>query len=306
MAFGRGKVILLGEHSVVYGHPALAASIARGVTATASPADHHALHVSPWDVSVAADPNAEHPLGRAFHAVLSLYDQDLAVPLRVQAEVNLPGGAGLGCSAALGVAVIGAIDAHLHRERTPQALAEACMAWERVFHGNPSGIDAAMAAGTSGVALYRRGEALRAVRPKTPLCLVVGHSGEPGATAHTVGEVARQHAAAPERVGKVFDAIASLVRNGQLAIEAGDHRALGQLMDLNQGLLSSLLVSTARLEELCAAAREAGALGAKLTGGGGGGCMIALVSDASHAEPVLEALRKLDAHPFLADTRDRP
>jgi mevalonate kinase len=77
-------------------------------------------------------------------------------------------------------------------------------------------------------------------------------------------------------------------------------------MDLNQGLLSSLMVSTARLEDLCAAARDAGALGAKLTGGGGGGCMIALVQDRNHAEPVLEALRALDADPFVAETGDSP
>ncbi|MFW6051137.1 MAG: mevalonate kinase [Myxococcota bacterium] len=303
MAYGRGKLILLGEHGVVYGRPALAASVARGVTATARPADGDRLEVRPWGVSVSPDAPSEAPLARAFRAALDLYEGESRPPLHVDAEVALPGGAGLGCSAALGVAVIGAIDERLGRPRAPAALAEAAMAWERVFHGNPSGIDAAMAAGQAGIAVYRRGEPLEPVVPRTPPCLVVGHSGEPGSTAAMVAEVARQHARAPERMEQIFDAMASLVRNGRIALEAGDVRSLGRLMDLNQALLSSVLVSTSRLEELCVAARQAGALGAKLTGGGGGGCMIALVENESAAEPVLEALRKLDADPFVADTR---
>lgn len=302
MAFGRGKVILLGEHSVVYGRPALAASIDKGVSATAVESSEDRLEVEPWGVSTGPNANADEPLARALHAVLGLYEADARPPLTVSAQVGLPGSAGLGCSAALGVAVIGAVDEHLGRERTPEELAEAAMTWERVFHGNPSGIDAAMAAGKAGVAVYVRGAPLEPVRPKRPLCLVVGHSGEAGSTAATVAEVGRQHERAPERIDKTFDAIASLVRNGKLALEAGDFAAFGKLMDLNQALLNSLMVSTARLEELCGAAREAGAHGAKLTGGGGGGCMIALVDDRQAAEPVVEALRGLDANPFVTET----
>jgi mevalonate kinase len=304
MGFGRGKVILLGEHGVVYGRPALAASIAQGVTAQAEVAEMDRLTIDPWGARVIPSAEAEDPLARAFDAVLALYDAARPA-LAVHAEVGLPGGAGLGCSAALGVAVIAAIDEQLGVARSPEELAQASMSWERVFHGNPSGIDSAMAAGAAGIAVYRKGEPLEPVHPRRPLCLVVGHSGEPGSTALTVREVARQHARHPERVEQTFDAIASLVRNGRLAIEAGDLRALGQLMDLNQGLLSGLMISTARLEELCAAARDAGALGAKLTGGGGGGCMIALVSGSAAAEPVVAALRKLDAECFVAETRDQ-
>lgn len=302
MAFGRGKVILLGEHGVVYGRPALAASIAKGVSATAE-AGPDRLEVQPWGITVAPDPEGESPLARAFDAALALYEGTSRPSVQVRAQVDLPGSAGLGCSAALGVAVIGAIDAHLGQERSPQALADASLAWERVFHGNPSGIDSAMAAGEASIAVYHRGEPLEPVRARRPLCLVVGHSGEPGSTAQTVAEVARQHARNPERIEQTFDGIASLVRNGRLAIEAGDFAALGQLMDLNQALLNSLMISTARLEELCAAARDAGAHGAKLTGGGGGGCMIALVDDREAARPVLEAFAKLDAEAFVAETR---
>jgi mevalonate kinase len=136
------------------------------------------------------------------------------------------------------------------------------------------------------------------------LHIVVGDSGEPSSTKRMVEEVARQHARAPERIDKSFDGMAALVHNGRIAIEAGDHAALGKLMDLNQALLSSLMVSTTALEEMCAAARHAGALGAKLTGGGGGGCMIALAEDDEGAGRIVEALRGLGKNAFLATRSD--
>jgi mevalonate kinase len=84
-------------------------------------------------------------------------------------------------------------------------------------------------------------------------------------------------------VEKAFGAIEVLVRNAKLAIEAGDHVALGQLMDLNHTILSSLMLCTTKLDAMCQAARRAGALGAKITGAGGGGCMFALAADRDEA-----------------------
>ncbi len=300
MAFGRGKLILLGEHAVVHGRPALACGIERGAHATAVAADAPSLLVEPWGVDVAPDPSSDVELARAFDAALSSYDERPSV--RVSVEVDLPGGAGLGCSAAIGVAVLSAIDEAIGATRTPDAIADASIAWERVFHGNPSGVDGAMAA-CGGVAVFRRGEPLERITPKKALTLVVGHSGEAPSTREMVESVARQLARAPERVEEVFDGIAALVQNGRFAVVAGDHEHLGQLMNLDQTLLNALLLSTARLEELCSVARIAGALGAKLTGGGGGGCMIALVADRDAAAPVVAALEALDASPFVAEVR---
>jgi mevalonate kinase len=88
----------------------------------------------------------------------------------------------------------------------------------------------------------------------------------------------------PEETNKQFDAIAAIVNNGKLALEQGDLKGLGQLLTMNHKLLAGLMLSTDRIEQMISAAVEAGALGAKVTGGGGGGCMIALVdSDASYA-----------------------
>src|SRR6185295_19119104 len=105
-----------------------------------------------------------------------------------------------------------------------------------------------------------RGKPLVPVVARRPLTLVVGDSGEPSSTRAMVEAVARQHAKAPARLDRTFAGVAALVSNGKLAIEQGDHVELGKLMDLNQALLNTLMVSTSRLEEMCVAARDRGAL----------------------------------------------
>lgn len=283
-----GKVILLGEHSVVYGRPALAAGLPRGARARATwaPAgETSSLHVSPWDVTVR--PGDERSLAQAFGTLLAAAGVEKAV--RVEAEVELPGGSGLGSSAALGVAVLRAIDALGGVSRDEASQLELSLAWERVFHGNPSGVDNAMAI-AGGLAWYVRGEPIVRVRARRAIPLVVGDSGESCSTKITVADVARQHEKNRERMEKQFDAIAAIVRNGRLAVEAGDLKALGQLFDMNQSLLAGMLISTRTLEEMIGTARAAGALGAKLTGGGGGGCMIAVCEDRESAERVREAI----------------
>ncbi|MGB3049490.1 MAG: mevalonate kinase [Polyangiales bacterium] len=287
MGFGRGKVILLGEHAVVHGCPAIAVGIERGVTAAARPAERDILRLSPWGLALGPDPLGSEPLERAFAAVLALYPERPA--LEVSAEVELPAGAGLGCSAAIGVAVLDAIDEALSIKRSRTELAEAALVWERIFHGNPSGIDNAMSA-VGGVALYRKGDPLRPLRSNKPLHLVIGYSGESSSTKEMVASVARQLETDPGRVNKAFEAIEVLVRNAKLAIEAGDHIALGQLLDLNHSILSSLMLCTSKLDEMCQAARASGALGAKMTGAGGGGCMFALAPKQDQALRLCEVL----------------
>ena len=273
MGFGRGKVILLGEHAVVHGYPAIAAGIERGVVATAAAAERDLLRLAPWDLSLEPDENGDEPLQRAFAAALAQYPG--RPPLAVRAQVDLPAGAGLGCSAAIGVAVLEAIDEALGIERGRTDLGASALAWEKIFHGNPSGIDNTMSA-VGGVALYRRDDTLRPLHSNKPLHLVVGYSGEPSSTKEMVASVGRQLENDPKRVTKAFEGIEVLVRNAKVAIETGDHIALGQLLDLNHTILSSLMLCTTKLDELCQAARNAGALGAKMTGAGGGGCMFAL------------------------------
>lgn len=297
MGYGFGKVILLGEHSVVHGRYALAMAVERGaeVRAELRPAGPTTLQIEPWGVSVTAGtpcPGRE-TLQKALDTARAFYIDDCELALH--AEVRLPSGAGMGSSAALGVALLRAMDEARGLQRSDHELCERSLAWERIFHGNPSGVDNAMAT-YGGIALFRKGEGLTRVVPRHRPRLLAGYSGSPGPTIEMVASVARQYERDPARIGKLFDAIEALVNYGKVALEHGDLKGLGQLMTINHKLLSALLLSTDTLEEMIAAALAAGALGAKVTGGGGGGCMLALVdSDESHArvKHTLEALGKI-------------
>jgi mevalonate kinase len=138
---------------------------------------------------------------------------------------------------------------------------------------------------------FKRASGVELVRGRGAMILCVGSTGVASSTKSMVDAVARLRERRPEVVEKAFGAIATLVANARLAIEAGDRFALGRLMDLNQMLLSGLFVSTPEIERMCALAREAGAFGAKLTGAGGGGSVVALVPSTAVAEAVLASWR---------------
>ncbi len=294
-----GKVILLGEHAVVYGFPALAVGIDRGAdaTATLSAGPKSGLDVPAWGVAV-TEGDARTDLGKAFTAMLAAVRALRALShatVQVSARADLPPGGGLGCSAALGVAVARALAPHADAGQ----VAELAGAWERVFHGNPSGVDAAVAS-HGGSVLFQKGAPMEHLRLPVPLTVCLGSTGVPSSTKAMVDGVARLRDRKPELVEKSFSAIDSLVRNGRLALEAGDVVGLGKLMDLNQMLLSGLLLSTEEIERLCGIARDAGALGAKLTGAGGGGCVVALAPDAGVAQRVVDAWSAAGFSGFLA------
>jgi len=294
-----GKVILLGEHAVVYGVPALAVGISRGAMARVTRQDEgpSVLRLEGLPVDLRAD-DEERDLSRGFRAVLEA--ARVQGSFLVEARADLPPGAGLGCSAALGVALARALDPTANAS----LVAERAMQWERVFHGNPSGVDTAVSA-EGGCIYFERGRGFERVETGSPLLLCVGHTGTISSTKSMVEGVARLRERRPEVVAKSFEGIRSLVRNARLALEAGDVRALGQLMDLNQMLLSGLFLSTQEIERLCALARDAGALGAKLTGAGGGGCVAALVENRDTADRVLRAWKEAGFEGFLAETANR-
>jgi mevalonate kinase len=249
--------------------------------------------VTTWGIEVASDGDKD--LSRALAALARASDVG---PHHVEASADLPPGAGLGCSAALGVAIARALDP-LADDHT---IINRTMAWERVFHGNPSGVDASVAA-TGAAILFQRGQGFERIHLGAPLSLCVGHSGMVSSTRAMVELVAQHKERRPEIVRKTFEGIRALVGNAHRAIEAGDVQGLGKLLDLGQMLLAGLLLSTPEIEHLCDLARTTGAYGAKLTGAGGGGSVVALVPSRASGDRVIEAWKSAGYDGFQAEVR---
>jgi mevalonate kinase len=293
-----GKVILLGEHAVVYGVPALAAGIALGARAEATPgAERSTLTIG--DRTAVAGEGDE---GRALAALLAE-----GTPLHgmtITAESDLPPASGLGSSAAIGVAAARAVIAAAGLPEGDEAAIARATAWEKVFHGNPSGIDTAAAA-LGGCFRFTRAGGPEPIHLNRDLPLCVGLSGVAASTKVMVEGLARLRERKPAMVDESIAAIASLVENARLAAVAGDLVGLGKLMDLNQMLLSGLFLSTDRLEHLCTLARGAGAFGAKLTGKGGGGAVLAICASEEACAPVLAAWQKAGYEGFATKVSTR-
>jgi mevalonate kinase len=286
-----GKVILLGEHAVVFGHRALVVGVARGAQACVRAADEAeiVLGAQRHQLSAGADSASEAPAARAYRALL----RQLGAPaLAAEAQLEIPPGAGLGSSAALGVALGRAIIDWMRGSGRPVSgsLAAAALAWENVFHGNASGVDTA-AAELGGCLAFRRAEGARRLQLATPIDVIVALV-EPGASTRQMVEgVAERRSRDPARYDALLEQIDELVTLAQGALEAGDLAALGRSMSHNHQLLAQLGVSTAKLDRVCQDALESGALGAKLTGAGGGGCAVILVAP-SKAPDVLATLER--------------
>lgn len=291
-----GKVILFGEHAVVYGVSAIAAGIHRGAHARCTKADVSSITVNGAEIS------QEEALARALEQLRTFLGVG---PARVELDLELPPGAGLGASAALGVATVRGLadlfELHLDERR----VFHAAQTWERVFHGNPSGIDVAAAQSGRPIRFSKATEPETLLMNKA-LLLVVAQAGPPASTKEMVDGVARLKERNSTQFQKTIDAIQSLVENATLLLRSGDLGAVGKLMDLNHMLLAGWMLSTHELEEACRRAREQGALGAKLTGSGGGGCVIALAGEAENpegearAEAILSAWRSAQFPCFSA------
>ena len=271
-AFAPGKLILMGEHAVVYGHPALAMAVDRGM--------HVRLRSRPGatgvDHSFADDPR----LNEALRSVLP------ATGVGVEIESTLPIGRGMGSSAALAVA-LGRASLRLEGNTvTPEAVNERAFAVERIFHGQPSGIDHTVSM-RGGALLYKRTdngpEFERFELPDLPI--VVIDSGSAGNTAHMVASVAERI----QEARPYLDQISELLLNTKTALRTGDLDAIGQAWHENHWLLRAVGVSTPTLDRMVRVATESGATGAKLAGAGGGGVVIAL---APNPEPLLVAAKQ--------------
>ncbi|MBN1679940.1 MAG: mevalonate kinase [Anaerolineae bacterium] len=301
-----GKIILFGEHAVVHGQPAIAVPLAAvQVTVCAEPAPPGTgtvIHAPDVDQTRFIKPgtgesaDTPDPLYNALvypvKLALSVCDQpvpDLALTVRS----TIPIASGLGSGAALAAALIRATTAALDHPLDNDALNPLVYEVEKRHHGTPSGIDNTVIVYERPV-FFVRGTPPEPFTITRPFSLVVGDTGHSSPTRLTVSDVRSLVDAEPDRVGALFEQIGALVHAARTAIESGTIETLGPLMNTNHALLQELTVSSGQLDRLCEAARRAGALGAKLSGGGRGGNMIALTQP-DDIPAVAQALRAAGA-----------
>ena len=293
-----GKVYLFGEHAVVYGEPAVPCAIERRATVEVSARSDGRLRVDAGDLSLdgftveyggdgAPDVDVPQSLvqaatGYVDGAVTQARDaaDEPEIGFDVTIESAIPLGAGLGSSAAVVVAGIDAATRELGVSLAPEELADRAYRVEHeVQSGEASRADTFCSA--MGGAVRVEGEDCRQLdAPNLPF--VIGYDGGAGDTGELVAGV-RALREEYDFAASTVESIGDLVRRGERALAEGDIDELGRLMDVNHGLLSALGVSARSLDAMVWAAREAGAHGAKLTGAGGGGCIVAL--DESEASP---------------------
>ncbi|ELZ07070.1 mevalonate kinase [Halovivax asiaticus JCM 14624] len=288
-----GKIYLFGEHAVVYGEPAVPCAIERRARVGVEPRDDATLRVHSDDLSLdgftveyagSTDGKPDIDVAESLvDAAMGYVDEAIAqvrevtgepdAGFDVTIESDIPLGAGLGSSAAVVVAAVDAATRALGVELSTAELAERAYQTElAVQEGQASRADTFCSA--TGGAVRVEGSDCRAIdAPDLPLVIGFdGGAGDTGALVAGVRQLRDEYSFAADTVASIGD----IVRQGETALADGDVAELGRLMDFNHGLLSALGVSGRSLDSMVWAAREAGALGAKLTGAGGGGCIVAL------------------------------
>ena len=289
---GPGKLILLGEHSVVYGRHAIAVPAPLNIrTKVQDTEDEILLMIPSWGVEYRLDKNPEKRQSFEKPAGLILDQMGLSKKgMKIEVFSDIPRGMGLGGSAAIAVSIIKALNNHFKLGLKLDEINQMAFESEKIAHGNPSGIDNTMA--TYGHPLiFRNGDnpLIEPLNINETFSILIGFSSTEGLTAKTVGIVRDLWKKNPGVYEKIFDEIDSLALQSIQAIQNNDFELLGQLMNINHGLLNTLQVSTPELERLIMIARESGALGAKLTGGGGGGAVIALCRDIDITKSAIES-----------------
>ena len=277
-----GKIILLGEHAVVYGRPAIALPIPLAVEAAIRKGGDAVNVVIPrWGVEQKV--RVTNP---GFTGIIAQMLEQLGLDkenMTIEVFPHIPRAMGLGGSSALAVAIIRAIDHAYKLDLKDGRINELAFECEKAAHGTPSGVDNTVATYGSPLYYQRRDEQplFSTLKLGQPLELVIGMTGKESLTADTVAKVRASWRQYPERYETIFDQIGHLTVSASDAVKSGQLNELGELMNLCHGYLNALQLSTPELEEMIHVARQNGAVGAKLTGGGGGGSMIALCPDSS-------------------------
>ncbi len=316
VASAPAKIILFGEHFVVYGEPAVVLAIDKRVYARIEKRDDGRLHLCSEDLGIAGyfekdkfriEQGNEREAKAKFESVRQTvgkvflkYGQQVGLDIRITSTV--PVGAGLGSSAAVVAATAMATASLLNVELSKEEIFQIAFEAEKITHGTPSGVDPAIST-FGGTLLFQTDTGFRPLEVTSAIPLVIGDTGVERSTRVQVEKVRDLVDKYPRVAEPMMKAASEIVVRAIDALKESDLQALGDLMNINQALLYGLGISDESLEWLINVARKTGALGAKLTGAGGGGCMVALAKE-DRIEQVREAIQRAGGRTFAARKTD--
>lgn len=301
-----GKIILFGEHAVVYQRPAIAIPVHQvQAMATIRPRETGNptgvwLEAPQINMQSFLDLNSDHPLA----ILLRLLAEAIHLPdypnIDIHLSSTIPLASGMGSGAAISVAIIRALLGYLDASLPVEQVNSLAYQIEKKYHGTPSGIDNTVITYEQPI-YFVRGTPFQKLHLGQEFTLIIADSGLPSTTLEVVADVRRGWQEEPEFFEEIFDQIGSISTDARQIIEHGPVEALGPLMNANQAALRKLGVSSPKLDYLIDAALFAGAYGAKLSGGGRGGNIIALV-EKKRAEEISAALQQAGAKNIIITT----
>lgn len=290
---GFGKAILFGEHFVVEGNHGIVSALDLATIAEVGRISGSEIKVN--DRREGSKGYSESKLAQQKESMertmnfLGLDAKENAVEITLSG--NLPGFSGIGASAASCVAIVRALNGEFGLQLSDEKINAAAFEAEKAYQGKPSGIDNT-AATYGGLLWYKKGDppAIERMRIREPVEIVMGNTGLVADTAKVVLDVVERKKANPEKYNPIYENAEKLASEARKALEEFDLGKVGKLMDENHKLLQEIDVSCRELNDLVETAKKHGALGAKLTGGGRGGCMIALTPGKELQERVAKAM----------------
>jgi len=277
-----GKAIVFGEHAVVYGHPAIAVPVfevqAKAEVRLAEPGRGVTLEARDLEMRFfLSDAASDDALAAIVWKTLARLEIPSQPDLTISVESTIPIARGLGSGAAISTAVVRALARYFGKHLTSRAVSDLVYEAEVLYHGTPSGIDNTVIAFGKPV-YFVRGRTLEIFWVRTPFLLAIADTGIISQTKDVVADVRRGYEENLGRYEFLFEECAEIAQQGRAAIEVGDLQRIGSLMNRNQAVLQAMGVSCPELDRLVQAALDGGALGAKLSGSGRGGNMIALIT----------------------------
>ncbi len=294
-----GKIILFGEHAVVYGRPALAVPVTQvhaDVDITDAGADSAGIWIQAPNIHLHAELNtlpSDHPIAAVIHNLFFLSRVSPFPALNIKITSTIPVASGLGSGAAVTVALTRALSRHINYPITDEQVNAFAYEIEKLHHGTPSGIDNTVITYAKPV-YFVKGLTMETFKVDQSFTIVIGDTGISAPTKESVGAVRKLWEADKAKWESVFDQVGMIAKEAREAVERGKRQELGELMNKNHVLLQELTVSSPELDNLVSAARNAGALGAKMSGGGRGGNMLALV-EPDQAQAIAKSLMEAGA-----------